>query len=243
MPQPFDELRECLLRAGIAPRHVRRYLRELSDHLNDLHAEEHRAGRNHTDAEAAAFARLGTIDALLHAMTAQPQLRAWSVRAPWLTFGLAPLLTLAVTYSVALLLLWSGWRIFLPEAITPFVRSHGFAAVYFGLGRMLYFGAPLFIGWAASAAAVRQRLSTAGPVLATLCVASTAAAARVHAVRLNGTEHVGLSFAIGRMLPSGPAAADPLAWCFSGVLSYTLLILTLAMLPCVLWRLRSICAA
>jgi len=33
---PFEELRERLLTAGIAPRHVRRYLAELSDHLDDL---------------------------------------------------------------------------------------------------------------------------------------------------------------------------------------------------------------
>jgi hypothetical protein len=37
MPQPrFDRLSERLLRAGIAPRHVRRYVRELSDHFDDL---------------------------------------------------------------------------------------------------------------------------------------------------------------------------------------------------------------
>ena len=41
MPQPsFDHLSERLLRAGIAPRHVRRYARELSDHFDDLVREE-----------------------------------------------------------------------------------------------------------------------------------------------------------------------------------------------------------
>jgi hypothetical protein len=39
MPKPFDELRERLLRAGIAPRYVRRYLSELADHLADISAE------------------------------------------------------------------------------------------------------------------------------------------------------------------------------------------------------------
>ena len=33
---PFEALSETLLRAGIAPRHVRRCLRELGDHLADL---------------------------------------------------------------------------------------------------------------------------------------------------------------------------------------------------------------
>ena len=44
MSQPFDEIRERLLRGGIAPRHVRRYLRELSDHFGDLVLEERRNG-------------------------------------------------------------------------------------------------------------------------------------------------------------------------------------------------------
>ena len=64
MPKPFHELRERLLRAGMAPRHVRRYLSELADHLADLKAEEERAGLNRTDAETAALARLGGIDDL-----------------------------------------------------------------------------------------------------------------------------------------------------------------------------------
>jgi hypothetical protein len=57
MVKPFNELRERLLRAGVAPRHVRRYLKELADHLADLTAEEERAGRSGADAESAALAR------------------------------------------------------------------------------------------------------------------------------------------------------------------------------------------
>jgi hypothetical protein len=34
--RPFENLRERLLRAGVAPRHVQRYLRELSDHYEDV---------------------------------------------------------------------------------------------------------------------------------------------------------------------------------------------------------------
>ena len=62
MSKPFNELRERLLRAGVAPRHVRRYLKELADHLADLREEEKVAGRSLQDAESAALARLGSID-------------------------------------------------------------------------------------------------------------------------------------------------------------------------------------
>ena len=50
MSAPFDPLRERLLRAGIAPRHVRRYLRELTEHLADLTAEQRAVGYDEADA-------------------------------------------------------------------------------------------------------------------------------------------------------------------------------------------------
>src|SRR6476661_1814466 len=101
MAKPFHELRERLLRAGIAHRHARRYLCELADHLADLRAEEERAGRSRADAESAALVRLGTMDDLAKAMIGQPQLQSWCVRAPWAMFGLAPLFLLAAAYLLA----------------------------------------------------------------------------------------------------------------------------------------------
>src|SRR5947199_7049207 len=90
MAKPFHELRERLLRAGVTPRHVRRYLAELADHLADLRAEEERAGRSRADAESAALARLGGVDNLAKAMIEQRQFQSWCVRAPWAMFCLAP---------------------------------------------------------------------------------------------------------------------------------------------------------
>jgi uncharacterized LabA/DUF88 family protein len=58
MPKQFHELRERLLNAGVAPRHVQRYLKELADHFADLRAEEVRAGRGRAEAESAALGRL-----------------------------------------------------------------------------------------------------------------------------------------------------------------------------------------
>jgi hypothetical protein len=123
MPKPFNELRERLLRAGVAPRHVRRYLTELADHLADLRVEEEGAGRGRAEAESAALIRLGSTDNLAKAMIGQRQFQAWSARAPWAVFGLAPLLFLSAAWFIALLILWSGWQIFVPGADTPFWRS------------------------------------------------------------------------------------------------------------------------
>ncbi len=132
MAKPFHELRERLLRAGVAPRHVRRYLRELAEHLADLRAEEERAGLSRTDAESAALMRLGGMDDLAKAMIGQRQFQSWCARAPWAMFGLAPPFVLAGAWFVPLRLLLLGWKIFLPGADTPFgVQLNGFASLYF----------------------------------------------------------------------------------------------------------------
>jgi hypothetical protein len=47
MPVHFESLRDRLLRGGVAPRHVTRYLRELTEHLEDLIAEEEQGDLDH----------------------------------------------------------------------------------------------------------------------------------------------------------------------------------------------------
>ena len=99
----FDHLRERLLKGGIAPRHVRRYLRELGDHLDDLAAAEREAGQSEEAALRIARARLGEEDNLAAAMLARPELKSWAARLPWLVFGVAPPLTMmAALFAVGL---------------------------------------------------------------------------------------------------------------------------------------------
>ncbi|MGA7713497.1 MAG: hypothetical protein WCA81_16470 [Rhizomicrobium sp.] len=90
MPRPFEALCERLLRAGIAPRHVRRYERELGEHLDDLTAMQKCRGYDDEDAAIRARALLGTDDELADAMTACKQFRSLAARLPWLVFALAP---------------------------------------------------------------------------------------------------------------------------------------------------------
>lgn len=232
----FRQLRERLLRAGVAPRHVRRCLAELRDHLTDVLEEEQRTHRAGAKTEAAALARLGSLDEIARAIEEQPQLRSWAARAPWAVFGIAPLAALALAWCVALFLLWSGWRIFLPGAATPFVRIHGMSIAYFGCGRLIFFASPLLIGWASIAIAIRQRITVTAACFATLLLALAGATARVHALRIEGHPRVGLAFVLGQMLPNGPILNDPIAWVFSGVVSYILAVLMLTLLPYAAWR-------
>jgi len=86
----FDDLRERLLVGGIAPRHVRRYLRELTEHLDDLTVQQRQAGYDGEDAGIRARARLGSDDELAVAMLEQKKFRSWAARAPWAVFLFLP---------------------------------------------------------------------------------------------------------------------------------------------------------
>ncbi len=90
MSRPFEALHETLLKAGVAPRHARRYERELTEHLDDLIVLQKARGYEGEDAELRARALLGPDDELVQAMLARRQFRSLSARAPWLVFTLAP---------------------------------------------------------------------------------------------------------------------------------------------------------
>jgi len=224
------ELRERLLRAGVAPRHVRRYLTELREHWTDLTAEEERAGRKPAEAEALALARLGKVDDLARTMMEQPELRSWMARAPWAVLGAGPVLGLAVGWSVALLILWSGDTWFLEGSQTPIVPLHGFAIAYFDLGRVLYYTAPLLTGWGMILLAARQRVQAVWPViLGSLVVALLGATGNVD-VRPpsipGDSGDVGIQFY--PLLSQLPDAAGR-----------ALLLFVLVALPYLVWRWRS----
>lgn len=231
----FNELRECLLRAGVAPRHVRRYLAELADHFADLKSEEERAGLNPPEAESAALARLGSMDDLARAMINQRQLKSWCARSPWVMFGFAPLIFLAGAYFAACLYLWCGWMIFKPGADTPFGGSAGtmysFSNIYFQLGKYYYISAPVFVGWAIALLAARQRLKAMWPAFALILVAWMGATARISAGRTavpHGLGHIRMSFF------TFPSSTPDI----SGELVRALMILTFTALPYVIWRLQ-----
>jgi len=108
------------------------------------------------------------------------RLENWSVRAPWAVFWFAPLLMLAAAYFVALMILWSGWRIFLPGSRTPFVPIHGWAIAYFGVGRVLYFFAPMLVGFVVAWSATRARVRPMWPLLGMALIAWADGMAQVH---------------------------------------------------------------
>jgi hypothetical protein len=237
MVQSFRDLREQLLLAGVAPRHVRRYLAELYDHWGDLTAEEQCAGHSLEEAQTAALARLGTIDDLAVAMTAQPKFRSWAARAPWAVFSFVPLSFLAGAWAVAFFILWSGWQIFLPGADTPFGAGplHGFENLYFQTGKAIYFFAPLILGWGIGLVAARQRLKAAWPTVGLLLIAAMGGTVHVQASRTAvsaGFGHISLDFTLGTSIHGLPNG-----------LFHALAILSITLLPYLVWRLQRLCFA
>src|SRR5271169_6849400 len=111
----FNRLSERLLHAGIAPRHVRRYERELSDHFDDLVREEKAGGAARDLAETRALSRLGNDEDLANAMLSRPELRSLTARYPWAVFGIGPILLLALSIAGGLYL--EAWLLNLPSGV------------------------------------------------------------------------------------------------------------------------------
>jgi hypothetical protein len=233
MEKPFRELREQLLRAGIAPRHIRRYIAELEEHWSDLVTEGERTGRTRKDAESAAFARLGGVDNLAQAMMGRPEFRSCCARAPWIMFSLGPLLVLGLAYLILCCYLWLGWRIFLPGADTPFGSYNSGPVyspsnVYFQAGRFCYFWAPVLVGWIIAFTAARQRLKSKWLVLGLALLAWMGGTAEIHASHATipgGLGHISMNF----FAFHGPAQQSFYA---------LLMIFCISALPYLLWRVR-----
>jgi len=222
MERPFHELRERLLRAGAAPRHVTRYMTELADHLADLRAEEELAGRSREDAKSAAMVRLGRIDDLFKAMTEQRNFQSWCARVPWATFGLAPVLILAGAWFVAVMVSLSGFN-------TPLTSADRFAFAMYRvrIGGLLYFGAPILINWAIGLFAARQRFRAVWPTVGLVAIAFFSSTLRLR--------FTGFASELGGGMRFGgiSIAAIP-----EGLLS-ALVILLLTALPYFIWRLHN----
>jgi hypothetical protein len=154
---PFETVREQLLRAGIAPRHVNRYVAELRDHLRDLVAQEQAADLDPRQAEARARKLLGSDEQLTAAMIASAP-RSLAARAPALVFALLPTLLMVlfvlVTGLAAFKLLWPVRGVApadMPAAYSYFIATAGFFTSY-ALGLLIAAGCITM--------AVRQRLSS-----------------------------------------------------------------------------------
>ncbi len=101
------QLQNRLLRSGIAPRHVRRTVKELEDHYDDLVEQRLRDGMDVPQAGAEARAALGSVDDIVAAVRARPELRSWAFRYPRLA---------AVVYPITFVVLLPAAPVFIGVA-------------------------------------------------------------------------------------------------------------------------------
>ncbi|MEJ2128570.1 MAG: hypothetical protein P8X81_06955 [Woeseiaceae bacterium] len=92
----LDGLRKELIRCGIAPRHVRRTVSELSDHYDDLVEEALHDGASRIEAHAHASRKIGEIADIGAAVRARPELRSWAYRFPRVAAVVYPLTFVAL---------------------------------------------------------------------------------------------------------------------------------------------------
>lgn len=171
MPQPrFDRLSERLLEAGIAPRHVRRYRNELSDHYDDLVRAERAGGAARELAETRALSRLGSEDDLAETMLSRPELRSFTSRYPWAVFGFGPIALLALGIAAALflevgLLYFLSWLINDVMGYAPATAAAKIANAKIGTeiftvyNTIAVYGAPLLFAWLFYRIGSQQRMA------------------------------------------------------------------------------------
>lgn len=199
---PFERLRERLLTAGVSPRHVRRYMAELSDHVVDLETEAKRAG--HPEPTASALERLGRPDDLAEAMIARSELRAWTARAPWAVFLVAPTLAVAAIDVVTIFGMMLLIKLFLPQAGDQTIVSapRWFALLSAAINLFHAYGVSLLLGAGIIAIAVRQRMPPLWPIVGLIAVALLGTINELHIqVPVAPSQHGEISLGAGISAP------------------------------------------
>lgn len=169
MSDPFADLADELLRAGLSPRRVRRYTRELTEHRQDLIDHLLAQGQSRQAAEREAMARLGSHDALLLPMLADPRFRSLAARWPALIYLALPLAAQALCALCLLLGLVAA-------AATPLrtlIADLGTGAA------VLWLIAPVLTCWLLWHAARTRRASMRWPAAAALALSALAAATEI----------------------------------------------------------------
>jgi len=161
----FEALGEKLLRAGIAPRRVKRYLAELDDHLAELTAREVEAGHAPGEASARARAALGSDDELAQSWLANPRLKSLTARAPWLVFVAAPPFAVLAAFLVPLLAIIAIGKATGMMTGPRFDAPIWYQNVITVLASASNFVLPLFIASLLVALAIRQRVAPLWPLV------------------------------------------------------------------------------
>jgi hypothetical protein len=233
MPIEYVRLRERLLRAGVAPRHVHRYVRELRDHYDDLVQAEIARGSERGAAEATASARLGSEDDLARSVLARPELRSIASRFPALAFGAGPAIAwLSLLIATGVLIRTAGDRV--SDALglrdaAVFAAAHAVCIFHVRI-------APLLLSAAMVIVSARQRATLSWPIAGTVVLCVLAARVSIQVVgRQLGVSSALLPFLMPQSDLFGPMSVLALAKAFARAA----LMLVAVWSPLLFWRRRA----
>lgn len=196
----FDALREQLLRAGVAPRHVRRYIGELRDHFDDLVREEIASGASQGTAKIRAYKRLGSDSDLAEVMLARPDLRSLAARHPLVVFAMGPvaMVLAAIAFGLAV----EGGIFTLVPMLVPHPTASQRDAFLFAAAiwnSLATYAAPLVIATGVCVIGLRQRMPAHWIFIGIACACVLGAFQEIHFS--DDGHHGELSFGSGLMPP------------------------------------------
>jgi hypothetical protein len=170
----FQALKERLLRAGIAPRHVRRYIAELRNHFDDVVREQTARGRTSAEAAAVARERIGSDESLAAAVLDQPSLRSITARFPWAVFGVGPIASLFLVLIAAAFLETGLLRLVFVMSGDQYGGSatpHWLRQFIWAMNHLIMYVAPLALAAVIFSVGIRQRMSFSWIVVGVVLVA------------------------------------------------------------------------
>jgi hypothetical protein len=175
----MDRLAERLLRGGVGLRHVRRTLRELRDHREDLLQRLMDQGLDEAAATREAQQQLGDQDTLVAQMIARPELRSRARRFAWLLFVVGPLPLVCV-----LGLLSIGIVAGVAQIPHGFSSPHVPSPIELTVSRaLLQWLVPMAVSLLLCRMAQRRWLSPAWPIRGRALIAPTSSGVSYHVVR------------------------------------------------------------
>jgi lambda repressor-like predicted transcriptional regulator len=182
-----------MIQAGVAPRHVRRMLAELSEHGAQLEFDARQRGLDPVAARAAAREVLGSDEEILARAVATPSLRSWGSRRPVVTMLVAPVVGCCLSGALVLVLAVLFYQVGTSAhlAATDQTRPGPFwYALTTGLIHLAVYLLPLFWSLLVMRYAVSRRL-TATPIvwLSVLVLAVIGAVTNLEFVWPDGIRH------------------------------------------------------
>jgi hypothetical protein len=169
-----------LLRGGVGLRHVRRTLRELRDHREDLVQHRVAQGNDPVTAECEAHQLLGDQRELVARMTSRPELRSRARRFAWLLFVVGPV-PMVFAAVLLLVLVLSGVGALLNAADLLVGRKDPELEVVFTKA-VLQWVSPAIVGLLLCRAAIRRHIAAVWPLCALAMVSLAAGGTQVSGV-------------------------------------------------------------